>query len=277
MQTQMETGRRTLQTEGARLRQSHRLATASGVLLFATTFGTGCASLTFFAPKPPPKLPCTATRTRARIVIDGELNEAAWKRAAPIARFMVPVTYEAPVSRTEARILWDDTHLYIGFTALDKDVWGVLTERDESTCREDVLEVFIQPDPDDLPYYNFEINVLGTCLDMYHVLPRAGMSRRWKLWDCPNLRIGTQVKGTLNDWHDEDTAWQLEVAIPFADLPSLEGHSPAPGDEWRFHLSRYDYSVFLPDGPELTSCAPLSKLSFHWYEDWVPLRFVDTE
>lgn len=247
------------------------------VALSVAIFGSGCASLPFFGREAPPKLPYTATFARTPITVDGNLDEASWQSAEPITRFMVPVTYAAPISTTEARVLWDRDYLYIGFKAADKDVWGVFTERDDTTCREDVLEVFIRPDPAQLPYYNFEINTLGACLDMYHVLPRAGMSRRWKLWDCQGLKIATTVNGTLNNWEDEDIGWQLEVAIPFADLPSLRGQHPRAGDEWLFHLSRYDYSVFLPEGPELTSCAPLSELNYHLYEDWVPLRFVTGE
>ena len=65
----------------------------------------------------------------------------------------------------------------------------------------------------------------------------------------------------------------MEVAIPFAELPSLAGKSPRNGDTWLFHLARYDYSVYLPKGPELTSCAPLSIVDFHLNEDWMKLRF----
>jgi hypothetical protein len=78
----------------------------------------------------------------------------------------------------------------------------------------------------------------------------------------------------LNDPSDVDEYWQLEVAIPFADLPTLDGRAPRAGDQWLFHLARYDYSVYLPEGVELSSCAPLRKVDFHRYEDWITLRFV---
>lgn len=77
----------------------------------------------------------------------------------------------------------------------------------------------------------------------------------------------------MNNWRDEDKYWQLEVAIPFESLPTLKGKIPWPGDTWLFHLSRYDYSVYLPKGVELSSCAPLSRVDFHYYEDWLHLKF----
>jgi len=234
---------------------------------------SGCASWTPFAQRPPAKTPYSATFTSEPIAIDGKLDEAAWQRADMISVFMAPATYEPAVSRTEARILWDANGLYVAFKAYDKDVWGYFEAHDDMACREDVLEVFLQPDPVRETYYNFEMNVKGVCLDGYHVKPRSGMGRRWTLWDCPGLTIATSVEGTLNNWQDEDSYWQLEVAIPFASLPSLDGKAPSAGDVWAFHLSRYDYSVYLEESPELTSCAPLSEVSFHLYEDWVPLVF----
>ena len=65
----------------------------------------------------------------------------------------------------------------------------------------------------------------------------------------------------------------MKLAIPFAELPSLAGKSPKKGDTRLFHLARYDYSVYLPAGREMTSCAPLSWANFSFYEDWANLKF----
>jgi len=208
------------------------------------------------------------------VKIDGILDEAAWQKARVIDRFLIPVTLKEPISKTEARIVYDTTHLYVGFKAYDEDVWGITTERDSATCQEDVLEIFFKPEPEKDPYYNFEINALGTVYDALTMKRgAAGNFRRWNSWNCKNLQVGISVKGTLNNWEDRDEYWCMEVAIPFASLPTLKGKTPKRGDVWIFHLSRYDYSVYLPAGPELTSCAPLSKADFHYYEDWIPLVF----
>ena len=207
------------------------------------------------------------------IKIDGLLDEPAWQHAKPLS-FIVPVTFENAASETEARLLWDREYLYVSFKAYDKDIWSYYTQRDDSTCQEDVLEVFFKTDPQEEPYYNFEINALGTVYDAYNLRRQtAGDDHRWSKWDCEGLKVGVHIEGTLNNLEDEDEYWQLEVAIPFADLPSLKGRIPEPGDEWLFHLARYDYSVYLPEGVELSSCARLSEVNFHRYEDWLTLRF----
>ena len=207
------------------------------------------------------------------VVVDGELNEPVWKKAE-IMSLVIPVSFEEPISRTEAKIAYDKDFLYVAFKAYDQDIWGYLTERDSSTCSEDVLEIFFKTDPAKDPYFDFEINALGTVYDAYCVKRHfAGGDKRWAHWDCAGLKVASKVKGTINDLTDKDEYWILEVAIPFAELPALGGKSPVKGANWLISLARYDYSIYLPGGRELTSCAPLSKLDFHWHEDWRKLIF----
>lgn len=213
--------------------------------------------------------------TGERLVIDGHLTEASWKKAK-ILDFFVPVANKPVISKTEGRILWSKEYLYVGFKAYDRDIWGYLTERDSPTCSEDVLEFFFTPHANAAPYYNFEINALGTVYDACNINRYAGGGRmqRWARWNCPGLKVGIQIKGTLNDCTDEDEYWQMEAAIPFASLPSLKGKTPAAGDAWKFHLARYDYSVYLQNGVELSSCARLKKADFHNAGEWRLMRFV---
>lgn len=204
------------------------------------------------------------------INIDGSLTDPAWQLAEN-ARFYIPETLEEPESKTEAKILYSKDYLYVGFKAYDKDIRSVLTEQDSQTCLEDCLEIFFKPFEDNDSYYNFEINALGTVYDA------LSMSRppiaKWAQWDCKDLQVGINICGEINNPEVVDEYWQMEVGIPFASLPSLEGKSPRQGDIWKFHLARYDYSRFLAGGVELCSTAPLSRVDFHYHEEWIPLIF----
>jgi hypothetical protein len=211
--------------------------------------------------------------TEEPIKIDGLLDEPAWAKAK-VLRFVVPETLQEPLSKTEARILYDRDYLYVGIKAYDQDIWSLLTERDSQTCLEDCLEIFFKTDPEGDPYYDFEINALGTVFDaLIAKRNAAGNMKRWTDWNCKGLKTAIVIKGTLNNWHDKDEYWTLEAAIPFKALPTLAGKVPGKGTRWLFHLARYDYSVYLPQGVELSSCAPLSKVDFHYCEDWRPLVF----
>jgi hypothetical protein len=207
------------------------------------------------------------------ITVDGELNEPVWGKAKIIS-LVIPVSFAQPISKTEARIVYDKDFLYVAFKAYDEDIWGMTIERDGATSLEDVLEVFFKTDPAKDPYFNFEINALGTVLDAYNLKRgAAGNYKRWSQWNCAGLKMASKVKGTVNNWTDRDEYWILEVAIPFAEIPTLGGKAPIKGDKWLFTLARYDYSIYLPKGSELTASAPLSVLNFHWYEDWPELIF----
>ncbi len=224
----------------------------------------------------PDRQPYAVPYTSDPINIDGYLDEPAWKTALPLPFFVFQKDTQ-PISATDGRLLWDDQYLYVGFRAVDKDVWSYMTERDDSTCREDVLEIFFNTHPGQTPYYNFEINALGTVYDAYSVQwALAGGTHRWKKWNCEGLRIGIRIRGTLNDWHDEDEGWDMEAAIPFSSLETIQGLAPEPGDIWTFHLARYDYSVYLPDkGREITSTTlfhdPIQ--DFHDVPYWGRLQF----
>jgi len=207
--------------------------------------------------------------------LDGRFDKPVWNQV-PSLEFFLPVTCGKPLSLTQAKMLWDSQYLYVVFRAYDKDIWSYLTERDATTCHEDVLEIFLQTHPGREPYFNFEINALGTVYDAYNLKRNAGGGdhHRWSRWNCAGLKTAVTIKGTLNDPSDVDEYWDLEVAVPFAELPTWEGKPPRPGDAWRFHLARYDYSVYLPDGVELQSCTKLSRVDFHRYEEWMNLEFT---
>ncbi|MCK5595453.1 carbohydrate-binding family 9-like protein [bacterium] len=217
-------------------------------------------------------------QTTGEIKIDGVLDEPDWQKADSLSFFNLTRTkiqnYLPAESSTIGKLLWDKDYLYVSFKAYDKDIWGYYTKRDDTTYREDVLEIFLKPDAQKESYYNFEINALGTVYDAFNFKRSfAGGSRRWGKWDCEGLRTGIRIKGNLNNWKDEDEYWQLEVAIPFSAFKEVTS-VPKSGDEWCFALCRYDYSVYLKQGRELSSTAKLSKLNFHLWEDYDRLLFV---
>jgi len=251
-----------------RERRRNRMRSLTGVL------SVGVALLMFGCRGVQPSVPAYQCRLVAQApTIDGVMDEAAWQ-SAPVLDFLIPESFEEPLSRTEARMLYDESFLYVGFRAWDKDIWAFLEDRDTPTYREDVLEIFLKPDVPEIRYYEIDINPLNAVFDARiagHV--RAGYAHRWKRWNCAGLLSAAKVKGTLGNWEDKDEGWTLEVAVPFEALPDLAGRLPKPGDRWRFHLARYDYSAYLPKGRELTSCAPLTKADFHHIEDWISLVF----
>jgi len=250
---------------------------ACACILAALIAVAGCVS----APKPqtPAKprqfienYPCY--QIDAALKMDGRMSDPAWAKA-PALNFYVPPNSTAPEFPTEARILYDKNYIYVGFKAQDTDIWGYFTNRDDNTCLDDCLEFFFLPDPAREPYYNFEVNALGTTYDALNLraMMFGGGGRRWNKWDCDGFKVKTACNGTLNDPADKDQSWTMEMAVPFAELPTLAGKTPQPGDIWMFHVARCEYSVCNTNRGEYSSCAPLAIANFHVTNDWLKLNF----
>lgn len=225
------------------------------------------------APKQPAEYECRWTD--APPTIDGAADEAAWKQAQIIDKFSVPL--DGGKSRpartgTKARLLWDRENLYFFAEMEDADLFADVKEHDGVTWDNDVFELFFQPDAKKPGYYEFQVNALGTIMDMY--LPRrgAGGYRRFKSDGDFHLEAKVRLRGTLNHWEDKDEGWSVEGRIPWRDFHRTGGR-PAADDRWKFALCRYDFSVAF-EGPDTSTCAPLSVPDFHHHEDYVVLRFL---
>jgi len=212
--------------------------------------------------------------TKAKITIDGRLDEPAWEDAVRIEDFRVPVTGARAKHPTSARLLWSDDFLYLAVVMEDLDIYGLKKERDSWTWEDDVVELFLKPSDVEPAYFEIHVTPLGTILDL--LIARrgaAGNIDRWKDWDS-QIKAAVSISGTLNNWKDQDKGWVVEAAIPLSAFTPT-AHKPQLGDRWRFAVSRYDYSVYLPEGKELSCSAPLTVLDFHHYEDFDLLDFAE--
>src|SRR5262245_64359143 len=61
----------------------------------------------------------TSTAGAAAIVLDGELNDAGWQSANPVTTFVQrdPLEGAEPSFKTEARIVYDSSAIYVGVRA----------------------------------------------------------------------------------------------------------------------------------------------------------------
>ncbi|HEX9884841.1 MAG TPA: carbohydrate-binding family 9-like protein [Longimicrobiales bacterium] len=228
-------------------------------------------------------------------VVDGVPDEAAWA-AAPWTEPFVDIRgagHPAPRHRTRARLLWDDAHLYVAAELEEPHLWGHITERDAIVYRDDDFEVFLDPDGDGLRYFEIEINVLGTVLDLYLDKPYRHGGQADIPWDIPGLRSAVRLVGTLNDPSDEDVGWTVEMAIPWADLVAPGGTglgAPRAGDQWRVTFSRVEWPFRVADGTYVKTVtptrevphpednwvwSPTGEVNIHIPERWGVVRFVE--
>ncbi|MCM8763834.1 MAG: carbohydrate-binding family 9-like protein [Candidatus Omnitrophica bacterium] len=212
-------------------------------------------------------------RTYERINVDGILAERVWQKAERL-EFFVPVTLEEPVSKTIAKLLYDEENLYIGFKCFDCDTKATYTARDSFIWEEDAVELFMKTSTDGPSYYEFEFSPIKAIFDAFApVSGNNGKILDYAKWNCKNILVETFISGTLNDSSDIDEYWSIEIAIPFSSLPTLNGKHPEKGEKWLFHVARYDYSYSLKNSRELCSCARFSTRDFHNINEWLILLF----
>jgi len=221
-----------------------------------------------------PALPTyAAKRVQGAIVIDGVLDEVSWQNA-PVTNAFVRHDGRGKLRHTTtARLLWDDTFLYVAFDATDTDVHTPYTKRDDPLYESEAVEVFIDADGDKDVY----IELQSAPNDVHFDAAFAGGRR--KNFDTSydvDFETKTRIDGTLNDPSDVDRGFVSEWRIPIAaikDVPS----PPTVGTEWKVNLFRLervrkDGKVVATEASAWSS--PYSG-DFHNLDRMGTLRFVD--
>jgi hypothetical protein len=150
----------------------------------------------------------TSTAAAAAIVVDGELNDAAWQAANPVTTFVQrdPLEGAEPSFKTEARIVYDSSAIYVGVRAFDADparIVGFLTRRDVGSAS-DWIQVYIDSYYDRRTAYQFSVNPLGVKQDAYWYNENESDDSWDAVWDV-------LVRRTTD-------GWQAEFRIPFSQL-----------------------------------------------------------
>ncbi len=186
-----------------------------------------------------PEIPRTQVkRATGPILVDGKLDDTAWKVAIPLP-FVFPWDKQTGTKqKTIARLLWDDRNLYIAYDCDDSDVVAHHQRHDDPTYEDDAVEIFINPNPKQSFYYGLEMNARAVLYDYLFVFPKILIKRV----DFSGTALATNIRGTLNQTGDKDRGWSLEVAIPWSNFEDLGSHKgpPAAGDTWTANLNRWD-------------------------------------
>ena len=151
-----------------------------------------------------------AIRVNEAPKIDGKLDDLVWQKAN-IARDFVMFKpgngdAEPDGQKTEVKILYDDSGIYIGATMFDSDpstILRQLTERDNFGTT-DFFGISINPSNDGQNEFIFFVTAAGTQLDA-QVSPSNGEDFSWnEVWFS-------------NISHD-DKGWYVEMKIPYSAL-----------------------------------------------------------
>ena len=184
----------------------------------------------------PPSL--NALRVREAIRVDGVLDERAWSHASAAVdlRQREPREGEAATERTEVRVLYDDTALYVAVRALDREPAKVIArilQRDRILANgldnmarwtgDDGVAVLLDPFHDHRNAFVFATNPNGAEFDALITDESPSYNADWRaVWRVAARRTAD--------------GWAAELAIPFRSLryPTGDGRQP-----WGFNVERF--------------------------------------
>ncbi|MDZ7359650.1 MAG: carbohydrate binding family 9 domain-containing protein [candidate division KSB1 bacterium] len=178
-----------------------------------------------FAPPANPPV-AQAVAVNERIIIDGRLDEPAWRLAMPVDDFkqIEPLQAAAPSFGTQVRLLFDKVYLYLGAFCRDSLAKsGVRVpdlRRDFDYNQNDVFGVIFDPFRDRRNGLVFQANPFGVQRDL-QVIDGQVYNVDWDdLW---------KVRTTITD-----SGWVCEMAIPWQTLRYSKNSSA----EWGVNFVR---------------------------------------
>jgi hypothetical protein len=242
------------------MRDIRRLTiTLSTLLMSYSTYGQTLPAYTIY-------------RRSSPISIDAIIDEPAWRHAPLLSNFHFNWWTAGDREKTEARMLWDDTNLYVSYRCHDRHISASVTQRHGPVSTDDCVEIFISPNPERVTnYYTFEINAIGTMLNRCKTSWWTGPPT----WDPEGVRYKTSLQGlSLKRESQSDRSWTVEIAIPLKNFTHDAIHIPPhDGDVWRMNLYRTGGITNKQDSS--WSPIPPGAHSFHRPESFGVMRFSD--
>lgn len=172
----------------------------------------------------------TVKKIDVEIVLDGILDEKIWSEAYSAKDFwqQFPTDSIKAKDKTEVKLLYSDTHLYIGVTA--NSIGGKYTvnslRRDYSSRNNDNVSILFDTFQDGQNGFLFGLNAYGVQREA--LLSNRGVDQRGF-----NLTWDTKWKSESTY---SDNKYVLEYAIPFSSLKY-----PENSKVWGFQAYRYDF------------------------------------
>ena len=164
--------------------------------------------------------------TTETVVLDGVLDEKAWSGAQAGTDFVQrePDTGKPASQRTEVKVIYTSTTLYIGLYNFDREAHRIIDkemQRDQPLWRDDAVDVVIDTFGDHRNAYLFETNPNGARTDGLISDEGRDFNISWNgVWQVASRRT--------------PEGWFAEMEIPFSTLR----FDPA-ATAWGFNVLRY--------------------------------------
>jgi len=179
-------------------------------------------------------------RATSEIKVDGKPDDPAWTKANRVELTRVDGQQVAPDETTVVMALYDDTHLYFLFHVADNFIETPFKERDSKLWEADAVELLLDAQGDGKDYLEIQVSPKNVVFDALFKTQRNPPPEEAKAFNMTNLKTAVHVTGTVNKQEDRDASYDVEVAIPWAEVPGLGAIPPKQDAIIRVNFFRFE-------------------------------------
>ena len=194
-------------------------------------------------------------RKTSDFTITGKGDNAAWDKTG--WQQFIKIDSGGKNYSSKSKMLYSEKGLYILFSGEDDRITTKNYKDDDEIYEGDVFEFFLQPDPVQPPYFEYEINQLDKQLILIlSGSPNANLA--WSPWRYEYkmnpiiqkkvaISSGTKNPGVVVKNGEamkpgaEIKYWSAEIFFPYEVLGLLPGLPPKSNMVWRANFCRIDY------------------------------------
>lgn len=190
---------------------------------------------------PPPAGTIYIPHANGPIAIDGQATDPGWANGVSSPELVTADGSPEPSGKATAKLVWDETYLYVFLSIVDTDVTSPYKKHDDSLWKADAVELFVDADGNRSGYIELQVNPHNTTFDSWFPGPRG--SQGDVPWDS-GMVTAVKVRGTP-DGGDTDQGWDVEIGIPWAAIRGRDAGMkvslpPRIGDRWKLNIVRVD-------------------------------------
>ena len=179
-------------------------------------------------------MPYQINKVTKPVVIDGRWDKEPWSGIKPliIENYMGAEPEHKP--GTLAKLVYDDSALYVIFHVEDRYVRAVAPEHLATVYEDSCVEFFLTPGNDIIKgYINVEINCGGT-VGMYYQLEVGKGRMPFTEGDIEKLTVAHSMPKIVNPEIAKTTVWTIEYRLPYEVLAKYcKATKPGPGVRWK--------------------------------------------
>jgi len=172
---------------------------------------------------------------------------------------------------TKFKMLYSNKGIYVSGYCEDKIISTDYSTDQGDIWNGDVFEVFLQFDPSDPLYFEYEINPLNT--ELVILVPNnQGDFFGWLPWHYEGdrkIKKAVQVHDGASETGAKISGWTIEVFFPYALFKGIKNIPPKAGTKWKGNFYRMDYDT---KKQIKWSWAPVGN-SFHEYQRFGTILF----